>query len=185
MDPQGTDYCLITSIHFPHTTLCAAQLATPSNTTVTCTGSKTHHTITGLTHDQKYYFSIWAINRQSNLTYSYGTTSTIFDGRFRHTSLKDGKPAFANLKQLDGKAVFRYKVSENNSKALDLFVIPCGGVIDVEVVLKDVTIIQPKRVESFERLTIEHPVAAGRYYVKVFASNREELKKSSGVEVEY
>ncbi|EFA08046.2 protein NDNF isoform X2 [Tribolium castaneum] len=180
VDPQGTDYCLVVGTKPPVGSLCAAQ-QDPA-LAVACVGRKTHHTITGLKHSQKYYFSVFAINNQSNFTYPYGTISSVFDGRFRHTSLKDGKATFANLKKLDGKAVFRYKVV-NATESLDLFVIPCGGAIDIEVTLKNATVVPPKRVKSFGRITIKNPVQFARYYIKIYALNREELKKTSGVEI--
>lgn len=185
VDPQGTDYCLTMSSNSSQSSLCAAQQSSKqTDPRVICVGRKTHHTLTDLKHGQKYYFNLFAINHQSNLTYPYGSISSIFDGRFRHTSLKDGKITFANLKKLDGKAVFRYKVGAN-AKSLDLYVIPCGGAIDVEVTLKDATVIPPKRVESFWNVSIPNPVLSARYYIKIFALNREELKKSTGVEVSY
>lgn len=177
VDPQGTDYCLAVSTKPSQSSLCA----TPKDT-VTCVGRKTHHTINNLKPNEKYYFSIFAINRQTNFTYPYGSTSTVFYGRFRHTSLKDGKATFANLKKLDGKAVFRYKVV-NSAETLDLFVIPCGGAIDLEVTLKNATVVSPRRIKSFGRISIKNPVQFARYYIKIYALNREELKKTSGVEV--
>ncbi|XP_044252651.1 protein NDNF-like [Tribolium madens] len=180
VDPQGTDYCLVVSSQPPKGSLCASQ-QDPSQS-VTCVGRKTYYTITNLKHNQKYYFSVFAINNQSNFTYPYGTISSIFDGRIRHTSLKDGKTTFANLKKLDGKAVFRYKVV-NATESLELFVIPCGGAIEIEVTLKNATVVPLERVKSFKRITIKNPVQFARYYIKIYALNREELKKTSGVEV--
>lgn len=78
---------------------------------IVCVGPRTHYTLSGLKQGQMYYFNLYAINRQSNLTYPYGAAHTVFSSKLKPISLKDGKPAFTNLKKYDGKAVFRYKVS--------------------------------------------------------------------------
>lgn len=83
---------------------------------IVCVGPKTHYTLTGLKQGQTYYFNVYAINRQSNLTYPYGSAHTVFSSKLKPISLKDGKPAFTNLKKYDGKAVFRYKVPINAHK---------------------------------------------------------------------
>ncbi|RZB39815.1 NDNF [Asbolus verrucosus] len=182
VDPQGTEYCLVVSSSRFHGSLCSIN-STQNDPVAVCVGSKTHHTLSNLKQGQNYYFNLFAINHQSNFTYPYGQTSVVFDSHFKPITVKDGKVTFANLKKLDGKAVFRYKIGKKVTRPLYLFVIPCGGAVDVEVSLKDSTVVPPKRVEGFERITIKNPVQSARYYIKIFALNREELKKTTGVEI--
>lgn len=57
-----------------------------------------------------YYFNVFAINGRTNLTYLHGSAVIKFDTNVKPVSLRDGKIASANLKKLDGKAFFTYKV---------------------------------------------------------------------------
>lgn len=179
-----TDYCLIVSSKRSFTTLCAEEKSEkPADPSIFCVGRKTHYTLSNMKQGQIYYFNLFAHNRQSNLTYPLGATNTVYDSRFKPVRLKDGKATFASLKKLDGKAVFRYKVNNPRSSSLDLFVMPCGGAVDVEVSRKDVVVVPPTRIEGFGTISIPNPHTFARYYVKIFALNREELKRTNGVEV--
>lgn len=77
---------------------------------INCVGSQTQYTLNDLEHGKVYHFNLFATNLQSNLSYPYGSAVLKFDSHVKPTALKDGKAAFVNLKKLDGKAVFRYKV---------------------------------------------------------------------------
>lgn len=108
----------------------------------------------------------------------------MFSKHIKPISLKDGKSMMVNLKKYDGKVVLRFKVGKKLvAKTLDLFIIPCSGAVDVEVSLKDEIIIAKRRIEGFGDISLTNPITAGRYYIKIIASNHEELQKISGVEV--
>lgn len=148
---------------------------------IACVGRKTHYTMVP-DPNHYYFFNIFAFNHQSNLTYLYGNTSGSFKNS-KPPSLKDGVAAFVNLKKLDGKAVYRYKLGKEHVDYLDFFVMPCGGAVDVEITQKDLTVVAPRRIEGFGKISIFEPIQSARYYIKIFALNNEELKKTVGVEV--
>lgn len=144
---------------------------------------KTQYTVSNLNQGVTYYFDVFAINHQSNLTYPQGSTSLKFDQRTKPTTLKDAKATFANLKKLDGKAVFKFKVNRKSESSLELFIMPCGGAVNVTVNLQGNPVASKRGIEGFGRLRIPQPKPKARYYIKVYSSNREELRKTSGVEI--
>ncbi|KAF2900330.1 hypothetical protein ILUMI_05853, partial [Ignelater luminosus] len=180
VDPHVTEYCLVMSSKKHYLTLCSAhgdrfgmvlpftgnqalvfsqsktirrkdaKIDKQKDPSITCVGSKTHLTLANLQENQKYYLDLFALNRQSNLTYIYGTTSMI-----------------------------RKLLSDS----LKLYVTPCGGAIDIYVSLKNETILRRRNIEGFGRLIIENPKIGSRYYIKILSSNKEELRRISGVEV--
>ncbi|GLV39504.1 nord [Carabus blaptoides fortunei] len=150
---------------------------------INCVGSQTQYTLNNLEHGKVYHFNLFATNLQSNLSYPYGSAVLRFDSHVKPTALKDGKAAFVNLKKLDGKAVFRYKVGRASTEPLKLYVIPCGGAVDVEVTLKSTSVEQRRRVDGYGKIFIKNPIRGQRYYIRVITTNREELKRTSGVEV--
>lgn len=77
---------------------------------IACVGKKKQYTVSNLKQGQTYFFDLFATNRQSNLTYFFGSTSTKFDSRIKPISLRDGKSTFANLRKFDGKVIFKFKV---------------------------------------------------------------------------
>ncbi|XP_019865405.2 protein NDNF [Aethina tumida] len=213
VDPQGTDYCLVVSSKKNHKSLCNAQVerygpdfmkqsrlpAAASQTiinwqpdakttdnqdpAIVCVNKKTQYTVSNLNQGVTYYFDVFAINHQSNLTYPQGSTSLKFDQRTKPTTLKDAKATFANLKKLDGKAVFKFKVNRKSESSLELFIMPCGGAVNVTVNLQGNPVASKRGIEGFGRLRIPQPKPKARYYIKVYSSNREELRKTSGVEI--
>ncbi|KAJ8923023.1 hypothetical protein NQ315_001571 [Exocentrus adspersus] len=209
VDPQGTDYCLIVNTKKSYKTLCSAQAErfgvapptdwkrplaasqtvvnwqpTDSETTlyplIACVGRKRQYTVSNLKQGQIYYFDLFATNNQSNLTYFFGSASTKFDSRVKPVPLRDGKSSFANLKKHDGKIV-----GKTHGNPLNIFVMPCGALIDLEVVHRGVTVISKERIEKFQHAVLNAPVDGARYSIKVIAvnSNGEDLGKNSGVEV--
>lgn len=60
---------------------------------------------------------------------------------------------------------------------------PCGGAVDVEVTLKNSPVEQRRRIDGYGKLIIKNPIRGQRYYIRVLTTNREELKRTSGVEV--
>ncbi|KAJ8948633.1 hypothetical protein NQ318_022699 [Aromia moschata] len=71
---------------------------------IICVGRKTQYTVSNLKQGQIYFFDLFATNRQSNLTYPFGSTSTKFDNRIKPITLKDGISTFANLKKAGWKS---------------------------------------------------------------------------------
>lgn len=126
---------------------------------------------------------LFAINNLTNLTYQYGTATAIFNSRIKHTGLRDGKLAFVNLKRAGGRAIFRFKIGKRSGDVLEIYVVPCGGSVDVEITHMGEMVEARRRIESFGKIKMSNPKKGARYYIKVFASNREELKRTSGVEI--
>lgn len=76
---------------------------------ISCTGKKTQYTISNLKEGRKYYYNLFAINKQSNLTYPYGSVSKVFKSEMKTIPLKNGYGQ-AVLKGSEEEAIFRYKV---------------------------------------------------------------------------
>lgn len=151
---------------------------------IACVGNHTHYALNDLKQNQTYYFDLFAINRQSNLTYLYASSSMLFDKRVKPTTLKEGKGSFVNLKKLDGKAVFKYKVPRKSSgSSLVLFVMPCGGAVNVEIMLNGKVVDSQRNVVGLGRMFVSRPTVGSRYYIRVLSANVEELRKTTGVEV--
>ncbi|CAH0564027.1 unnamed protein product [Brassicogethes aeneus] len=213
VDPQSTEYCLIVSSRGHYGALCGAlsdkfgvefqknlKLPVSASQTVIsyqpneyfddhedpaiiCIEKKTQYTLSDLRQGQNYYFDVFALNKQSNLTYPHGKAHMVFDRRTKAITLKDGKSTFTNLRKLDGRAVFKFKVNRRTESSLELFIMPCGGAVDVEVNLKGEVIALKKRIEGFGKVRISSPLVKSRYRIKVYTSNREEFRKTSGVEI--
>lgn len=151
---------------------------------IVCVGPKTHYTLAAPKQGQNYYFNVYAINRQTNLTYPYGSAHTVFSSKLKPISLRDGKPAFTNLKKFDGKAVFRYKVPRKAyNSSLEFYIMPCGGAVDAEVTLNKEIIDSQRGIVGYGRFLITNPSITSRYYIRILSASREELGKTSGVEV--
>ncbi|GLG93447.1 Uncharacterized protein GBIM_00861, partial [Gryllus bimaculatus] len=75
-----------------------------------CVGKRTQYTVSGLVPGRLYHFDLFAVNRRTNLSLAYGNAELRFDARARPTALRDARPATVNLKSLDGRAAFRFKV---------------------------------------------------------------------------
>lgn len=123
------------------------------------------------------------MDRLSNFTYPHGRTSAVFDSTIKPVTLKDGKSTYVNLKKFDGKVLLRFKVGRKSGKNLELYLMPCGGAIDVEISLKRKTVELKRGIEGFGRIVISNPKIGARYYIKIITSYKDELMKQSGVEV--
>lgn len=66
---------------------------------------------------------------------------------------------------------------------LEWFILPCGGIVHVEIRIRRKVIIARHQVSSFRHLTIRDPLARQRYVVHITALDRDELNKISAVEV--
>ncbi|KAJ8978892.1 hypothetical protein NQ317_008507, partial [Molorchus minor] len=198
VDPQGTDYCLTVNTEKNYRNLCSAQydkygIYQPKSVNqpviasqtvinwqplkledkiekafplIACVGRKTQYTVSNLKQGETYYFNLFATNRQSNLTYPLGSISSKFD-------------------EIRWEAVFRYKVSvsKNSGTPLNIFIMPCGILIYAEVYIKNKIVVSQRRIEKFENMVLETPVVGVRYLIKILAINREDVIRSSGVEI--
>lgn len=72
---------------------------------------------------------------------------------------------------------------KSTNPALELYIMPCGGAVDVEITLQGQVIESQMNVVGFGRILVKNPIAGARYYIRVLTTNREELRKTSGVEV--
>jgi hypothetical protein len=79
-------------------------------------GRKTSYTLSNLEHGKVYHFNLFAVNRRTNLSFPYGRTTLKYEPRSKPTGLRDGKISSVNLRKMDGRATFKFKVMsiENN-----------------------------------------------------------------------
>ncbi|XP_071051923.1 protein NDNF isoform X2 [Onthophagus taurus] len=204
IDPHVTDYCVVINTIKSYRTLCSAQyeneepqvikydhhhhkrrkdlnkdLSLPK---ISCVGKRTHFTLNDLQKGQNYFVDVFAINQQTNLTYPYGSTKTKFDAYIKPTSLKDGKLTFVNLKKLDGKAEFIYKLEKSSENSLEFYFIPCG-LMDIEIILKHNGTKSKSRLKNFGKITIDNPTPL-KYFLRVLDRNfSSDIRRSSGVKV--
>ncbi|KAJ8866558.1 hypothetical protein PR048_032417 [Dryococelus australis] len=81
-----------------------------------CVGKRTQYLLTNLEHGKVYHLDVFAVNKKTNLSFSYGRTALKYDQRGKPTSLRDGKPAKVNLRKLDGRATFKFKLRAVHDK---------------------------------------------------------------------
>ncbi|XP_068082626.1 protein NDNF [Anabrus simplex] len=152
-----------------------------------CVGRKTQYTLCDLEHGKVYHFNLFAVNKRTNLSFPYGSTTLKYEQKNRPAGLRDGKTMTVNLKQLDGRATFKFKVGKKVSStpgsAVQLAVMPCGGAVDVKVKLKQQVVVAKQRVDGYERFSLNSPAAGQRYVIHVTAPNVEELRRISGLEM--
>jgi len=66
---------------------------------------------------------------------------------------------------------------------MHLYVMSCGGAVDVELTLKGEVVVPRKLIYGYERFRVMNPAHGQRYVLRVTASNLEELRRISAVEV--
>jgi hypothetical protein len=79
---------------------------------VGCVGRKTSYTVSNLEHGKVYHFNLFAVNRRTNLSFPYGRTTLKYEPRSKPAGLRDGKVSAVNLKKMDGRATFKFKVTK-------------------------------------------------------------------------
>lgn len=60
---------------------------------------------------------------------------------------------------------------------------PCGGAVNVEVTLNKEIVDSQRGIVGYGRIVIPNPSLTSRYHIRILSANREELGKTSGVEV--
>ncbi|KAJ9579506.1 hypothetical protein L9F63_004825 [Diploptera punctata] len=148
-----------------------------------CVGRKTSFTVSNLEHGKVYHFNLFAVNKRTNLSFPYGRTTLKYEPRSKPIGLKDGKVTSVNLKKMDGRATFKFKVGKNSDGEFHLYVMPCGGAVDVELTLKGEIVVPRKQVYGYERFRVQSPERGQRYTLRISAHNPEELRRISAVEV--
>lgn len=69
------------------------------------------------------------------------------------------------------------------NSSLELYVMPCGGAVDVEVTFDKEVVASQRGIVGYGQVIIPNPSTSSRYYIRILSVNREELEKTSGVEV--
>lgn len=69
------------------------------------------------------------------------------------------------------------------NSSLEFYIMPCGGAVDAEVALNKEIIDSQRGIIGYGRVVIPNPSITSRYYIRILSANREELGKTSGVEV--
>lgn len=75
-----------------------------------CVGKKLSFTVDHLEHGKVYYFNLFSIEKKRNLSLPYGNVTIKYDKKLHPLGLRDNKPLTVNLRRLDGRASFHYKV---------------------------------------------------------------------------
>jgi hypothetical protein len=150
---------------------------------VGCVKKKTSYTLSDLEHGKVYHFNLFAVNKRTNLSIPYGRTTLKYEPRSKPTGLRDGKISSVNLRKMDGRVTFKFKVGNGARDELYFYVMPCGGAVDAEVTLKGKTITSRKQIYGYEMLRVESPVLRQRFLLRISASKSEELHRISTVEV--
>ncbi|KAJ8959777.1 hypothetical protein NQ314_006207 [Rhamnusium bicolor] len=75
------------------------------------------------------------------------------------------------------------QVGKNRGNPLNIFIMPCGALIYVEISLKNKTIIPQRIIEKFGNILIKSPVEGARYYIKILTINGEDVSRTSAVEI--
>jgi len=57
-----------------------------------------------------YHFNLFAVNKHTNLSIPYGRTTLKYEPRSKPTGLREGKISSVNLRKMDGRATFKFKV---------------------------------------------------------------------------
>ncbi|PSN56010.1 hypothetical protein C0J52_13710 [Blattella germanica] len=133
---------------------------------VGCVGRKTSFTVSNLEHGKVYHFNLFAVNKRTNLSFPYGRTTLKYEPRSKPAGLKDGK------------------VGRNSDGELHFYVMPCGGAVDVELLLKGEVVLPRKQIYGYERFRVANPGRGQRYTLRISAANPEELRRISAVEIE-
>nr|CAD7575777.1 unnamed protein product [Timema californicum] len=151
---------------------------------VECVRGRTHHTLHNLEHGKVYHFNLFAVNRRTNLSFSYGNTTLKYEHGNKPTSLKDGKVSSVNFRKLNGRAIFKFKVGRHAASGLQLYVMPCGGgAVNAELTLRGVAVVTKRRVEGYERFDVKNSAKGERYVLRVTAVNQDELRRIQAIEV--
>jgi hypothetical protein len=74
-------------------------------------------------------------------------------------------------------------VGKNAENEMQFYVMPCGGAVHVELLLKGEAVVPRKLVYGYEKFRVMNPSRGQRYVLRVTASNSEELRRISAVEV--
>lgn len=72
-------------------------------------GNNTNYTFKNLIYNTTYYFTVFSLNGSHNMAIQHAN-ATYKHLRPKPIGLKDAKPKIVNLRALNGKASFRYKV---------------------------------------------------------------------------
>jgi hypothetical protein len=75
------------------------------------------------------------------------------------------------------------QVGKNAESEMHFYVMPCGGAVHVELTLKGEAVVPRKLIYGYERFRVKNPSRGQRYVLRVTASNSEELRRISAVEV--
>jgi len=99
---------------------------------VGCVKKKTSYTLSDLEHGKVYHFNLFAVNKRTNLSFPYGRTTLKYEPRSKPTGLRDGKISSVNLRKMDGRATFKFKVTiTKNGRSLHSNRAPILGAISL------------------------------------------------------
>ncbi|KAK9507628.1 hypothetical protein O3M35_007444 [Rhynocoris fuscipes] len=201
IDPQSMSYILVVNPLAPTKTLCTAIREKdgiyPINSwrsgrpprhdiLIENAGSRTSTIVSGLKIDHDYFLELYCVNNETNVTYLYSEEKARYQ-RAKPIPLREGKISTANIRRLDGRVTFRYKVrkTEEPGGKLEWWVLACGrGIsVDAQIRHKRKSLLPRTRVTGYGRLTMENVVPGSTYILRVNASDPEILAKVTAIQV--
>ncbi|XP_073979751.1 neuron derived neurotrophic factor nord isoform X2 [Rhodnius prolixus] len=201
VDPQVTTYILVVNPLAPAKTLCTARREQRGqygknswragklprhDIIIEDAGSRTSTTLSGLKADHDYFIELFCVNSHTNLTYLYSSGKARYQ-RTKPVPLKEGKIASANIRRLDGRVTFRYKVRRNEEAggSLEWWVLACGRAVsvDAQVRYKRRSLLPRVRVTGYGTLAIDDILPGATYILRVNASDPEMLSKITAIQV--
>ncbi|XP_054269200.1 protein NDNF-like [Macrosteles quadrilineatus] len=153
---------------------------------ITNVSAERSFTISSLQKGRDYYFNIFAMNKDTQLSFLYANAAFKYEMKLRPTGLKDNKPVTVNIRKMGGRALFRYKVRAGQAGAVSTLrwhVMPCGGSVVVEVRLRRQTVLPRLLVEGYKLLQVPNVLPGQRYTLIVFVPDARQMRQILGVEV--
>uniref|UniRef100_A0A146LJB6 Protein NDNF n=1 Tax=Lygus hesperus TaxID=30085 RepID=A0A146LJB6_LYGHE len=199
VSPHAVSYWLVLTPSTPAKSLCSAKIMAgleansnideeviKGNITIENLGSRTSSIIKGLKPDHNYTVEVFVVNNLTGLSYRYGTATARYM-RTRPLPLRDGRQTDANLRKMDGRATFRYKVPKATPLGgrLEWYVAVCGTgtVVDAEVRHKRRPIIERREIVGYSIITLNNPVPSATYILRINSTEPEMLARITQVQV--
>ncbi|BES87560.1 neuron-derived neurotrophic factor [Nesidiocoris tenuis] len=203
VDPHVVSYWLVVNPSVPTRALCQAKamagidLSQPtdddedfyvskSQLTIENLGSRTSNIIRGLKLGQNYSVEVFVVNSLTGLTYKYGSERAVRYARTRPLPLRDGRSAVANLRRLDGRATFRFKVPIGfTGRKLEWSVTVCGvgTVVDAEVRHRRQTVVPRREIVGYSTISFDDPTPGTTYILRINSTEPEMLARITQVQV--
>ena len=138
--------------------------ADPHEAFYSCIGSKTTFTFLNAIPGHQYFFDVFVVNKQQNMTSAYKGTNATTEDHSKEIALKDGKVHLAFLKRTRPQRTFTYDLDRPTNELL--FVIkPCSGRLQIEIANED-RVVESLKIKEFTQVRIANP-KIGSYRLEI------------------